>query len=215
MPVQAVCCFTHLTSTDFAWTDPHYCVKKFVDALKRRPINKSAYIPVGRGPKRKLTQDNAGHAVLWFGEMAAELLSQQPFGDKPILVPYPSSKCTPAVRVAKTKRLATATASRFTADVADIIRYVNEQPSAHEEDGTRDPALIYPELTLTGEIAPDRPYVLIDDVLTSGGHARAGVALLRENGATVSLVVCGVKASQVPVADHFARTWVELADYEP
>jgi pyrimidine operon attenuation protein/uracil phosphoribosyltransferase len=216
MALKAVCCFTHLTSTDYVWYDPHFCVKKFVDALKFREINSSAWIPVGSdGTKRKLEQANASDAVDWFGEMAAEILATQDFQQRPVLVPYPSSKCTPEVAISRTRRLADAIAIRFEADVADIIRYRTPRPSAHEEGGTREADLIYLQLVLTGPIDRGRPYVLVDDVLTTGEHARAGAAILRTHGAHIEMVVCGVKATKAPVPDHFSRVWLELDEYIP
>jgi hypothetical protein len=68
MALQAVCCFTHLTPTDYVSYDPHLCAKKFVDALTSAAINGSAWIPVASdGSKRKLGQANASDAVEWFG----------------------------------------------------------------------------------------------------------------------------------------------------
>src|SRR5262245_38499972 len=109
MRLQAACCFTHLTSTEYPWYDAHFCVKKFVDALKSKTIKGSAWIPVTSDTqRRKLEQANATDAVEWFGEMAAEILAAQNLQPKPVLVPYPSSKCTPSVAVSKTRRLAEA-----------------------------------------------------------------------------------------------------------
>jgi hypothetical protein len=216
MTLQAVCCFTHLTSTDYVWYDAHYCVKKFVDALKFREVKGSAWIPVGgQGEKRKLEQTNAGDAVEWFGEMAAEILVGAHLQQKPMLVPYPSSKCTQDVAVSKTRRLADAIAHRFEADVSDVLRYQHSQASARAVEGTRDVARVYAELVLIGSIDRDKPYVLVDDILATGSHARAGAAILIRNGAKVVLVVCGARADNEPVKDHFSRVRLELDEYIP
>ena len=55
-----------------------------------------------------------------------------------------------------------------------------------------------------------RPYILIDDVLTSGGHLQAGVAELTNKGANVVLGICALKAAQEPVSDPFARVVIAL-----
>ncbi len=214
MPLRTACCFTHLTSEQ-GWQDPQYCVKKFVDALKDRPINRYAYIPVGTGPKRLLQQSNAQEAVMWFGEMAAEIMTKELFSDTPVLVPFPSSKCDKKTQISKTRRLASAVAFRFEATVADVLRFDEPQLSANSEGGSRDPAVIYSHLRLIGPVIEGRPYVLIDDVLTSGGHLRAGAALLRKYGADVVLAICGVDANQEPQADPFQRVWYELEDFTP
>ena len=216
MALHAICCITHMTTTEYPWHDAHFCVKKFVDALKSKVIKGSALIPVSReGEKRKLEQANATDAVEWFGEMAAEVLNAQNLQAKPVLVPYPSSKCTPAVTVSKTRRLAHAIARRCEAEVSDIIRYRNPQPSARAEQGTRNIARIYTELVLTGPVHRDRPYVVVDDVLATGQHARAGAAILTKNGASVVLVLCGVRSNNEPVKDHFSRVRLELEEYVP
>lgn len=215
MPLRAVCCFSHLTDRDAYSIDPHFCVKKFVDALKGRTIKKWASIPVGKGPKRLLEQANAKDAVDWFGEMAADILRNEAIRGRPVLVPFPSSKCDTTIAESKTKRLANAIAARFQADVADIIRFDAPQPSAHEEGGTRDPEEIYQHLRLQGRILKGRPYILVDDVLTSGGHIRAAAALLAKHGARVVLVIGGVSADREPADVPFDRVERELDDFEP
>ena len=215
MPLRAVCCFAHLTTRKARWSDSHYSVKKFVDALKERPIQKWADIPVGDGPRRRLAQLNASEAAEWFGEMAAELLQRESFEGRPVLVPIPSSKCDTSVLVSKTSRLAEAVAARFGAAVHDIVRFDEPQPSASGEGGDRDVAEIYWHLRLMGPVRVDRPHVLIDDVVTSGSHLMAAAALLRKHGAKVVLAVCGVSADWMPNPTPFARVWRVLPDFDP
>jgi len=51
--------------------------------------------------------------------------------------------------------------------------------------------------------------VLIDDVLTSGGHLRAAAAFVRDHGLTVAIAVCAGKADNDPSAwrTHLLREW--------
>jgi adenine/guanine phosphoribosyltransferase-like PRPP-binding protein len=90
-------------------------------------------------------------------------------------------------------------------------------PSASEEQGPRHPAELYPHLCVTGRliIRPGHQYVLVDDVLTSGGHLRAAAAFLRASGADPVLAVCGARADSVAQADPFQRRIDELEDFEP
>lgn len=207
------CCFTHRKIPPPYTNDPEHCVNKFRDALKGDPINMHAWIPVvGRG-KRRLQQSNAAEAFEWFGEMAAELLQKEKITGSPIFVPFPDSKCTvKAGRASKTKRLADAVAKHYGGDVADILRFAKEMRSSHSEGGTRDAEEIYNELQTIGAVDKKRPYIIIDDVLTTGGHMQAGVAELRNQGAKVVLAVCALKAEQAAVADPFARVVIDLPD---
>lgn len=213
MPLRAVCCFSHLTDIDANWQDPHFCVKKFVDALKGRQINKHAFIPVGSGPKRRLEQSNAANAIDWFGEMAAEVLENEGIGDRPILMPIPSSKCDLKVKVSKTRRLAEAVCARFDADVLDVLRFDKPQRSANGEGGTRDAEELYGHLRLLGPLTKQRPYVLIDDVVTSGGHLRAAKSFLRSRGVNVVLAIGGVSADREPSGNPFARVTREFPPF--
>jgi hypothetical protein len=242
--IRAKCCFTYLTRTDCVWRDPNYSVKKFIDAIKGRPISDYAYLRIRSGePLQQLEQANAGDAVQWFGEMAAELVFDEQLVH-PILVPFPNSRCTldrpepprtmllaaaiarhlvghdaatPAARttVARASAASTAFGNPFVgcATVADVLRFDRAVASAHTEGGAREPAGIYRQLRLIGSIDVSRPYVLVDDVLASGGHLRAGAAFLRAHGADVQLAVCAVSAEAEPVADPFARVCRELPDF--
>jgi predicted amidophosphoribosyltransferase len=212
--MRAICCFTHLTGAE-GWDDPQYSVKKFVDAIKQRRINGYGWIQVAGKLKRRLEQRNATMAFDWFGEMSADILKNQSLNGRPILVPFPDSKCTVGTaRPSKTKLLANAVARHFPADVADILRFDIEMASANTEQGTRDAAEIYGHLQTIAKVAKDRPHVLIDDVLTTGGHLQAGAAELRRCGGDVLLAICGVWAHRYPVEDPFARVELNLEDLE-
>jgi hypothetical protein len=217
MPLKAHCCFTHLTRVEGQqWLDPHYAVKKFVDALKNRPIQKWAWIRVDdSGGKRKFMQENAHEAVAWFGEMAGRIINDEGL-KKPVLIPFPNSKCTTKDRRSRTAALADVIVPHCAgAVVGDVLRFVKEMPSANEEDGPRDPKDIYPHLRHIGVI-PKGPCVLIDDVLTSGGHLAAGAAYVTKVlGAKVAFAVCGVSAEQQASPDPFKRVQRDVPIYVP
>src|SRR5262245_49227024 len=64
--------------------------KKFIDAIKGRPVNKWAEIPVPLGgSKRILEQRNAADAIPWYGEMLRAYLRQPT--KAAVLVPIPPS----------------------------------------------------------------------------------------------------------------------------
>jgi len=216
MTTRAKCCYTHLIRKDRAWREADYSIKKFVDAIKGRPIRDYAHLRVlPDEPLRQLEQANAVEAFEWFGEMAAELIRDEGLA-RPVLIPFPDSKCSvSSVEPPRTLRLATAVERYLGATVADLIRFSRGCRSAHAEGGTREPAEIYGHLRLIGPFERGRPYVLIDDVLASGGHARAAVAFLRAHDADVRLVVCAVSAESEPATHPFGRVDRTLSEFDP
>jgi adenine/guanine phosphoribosyltransferase-like PRPP-binding protein len=86
--------------------------------------------------------------------------------------------------------------------------------SANDEGGTRDGATLYEYLVATGDVRGHR-VVLVDDMLTSGGHLRACAARLRTAGAEPVFAVCAGRADQSQVADPFAVRHHEITDHEP
>ena len=69
MALRVISFATYLTNVDVVWRGEDYDALKFVKAIKGKPINKYAYVPVGKA-KRLLKERNADDAIGWFGEMA-------------------------------------------------------------------------------------------------------------------------------------------------
>lgn len=66
--------------------------------------------------------------------------------------------------------------------IYDIIRATRNIPSAHTEDGPRNPRDILPYLQITEnpEIGTQHVFI-VDDVVTTGGHFKASQMLLKEH----------------------------------
>lgn len=214
MALKVVCCYSHLTGPT-GWQDPQHCVNQFVNALKGRSVQGFAHVALFPGCSRlRLDFLNSIVAVEWFGCMAAQILREEALESPPVLVPVPSSKCDVGVRVSRTCRLADAIAGRLPATVRDVLRFDEPMMSAHAEQGPRDAAFIYQHLRLVGnpDIRVERPYVLVDDVVASGGHLLASAAFLQGAGARVALAVCGASADRQPHPSPFSRVTRELVD---
>lgn len=215
MPTLAHCCYTHRTTLGQpTWSDEQYCVSKFKSVLKDKPVKGYAFLPVVPGqPKRLLNAANVAMAFIWFGEMSGAWLDEKLISD-PVIIPIPSSKCTLKTGESRTRRLADALQKRAGGDVLDVLRF-NKEYESTRNGGSRNPEDIYPTYRLLDAVPSGRPIVLVDDVLTSGGHIRAAVTYLTRKGVTSPEIVacCGVSAEQAPSATPFERKTRELDDY--
>jgi hypothetical protein len=220
MPLEVISCFSYRTSLDSPWTDAHHSVNQFVDALKDRPVKGYGHVLInGQPPKRLIEAASAIQAKGWFGEMGAQILSDKRLRNPVVLVPVPNSECTLTVRDSRTAALAHAVQERtdVVEAIDDFVRWDQVMPSASKDDGPRHPAILFPHLRIRGRqaIRSKCSYVIIDDVLTSGGHLRAVAALLRSKGARVAFAICGARADSVPQTNPFERRIDELEDFEP
>jgi hypothetical protein len=208
MPLKVVSLSTYRTSKGTGWSKADYNASRFVKAIKEKPVKGYGYVPVGGGKVLLLDASTAKDAPAMFAQRAAIVVKWDQVG--PVaFVPLPNSSCAVNTdQPPRTRKLADALATHIlTGDaiVADILRWDTPLPSAHEAGGTRDPQLLYPRLRLVGDVPAGRRIVLIDDVLTSGGHLRAAAAFLEAQGATVAGAVCAGRADDgLTVTNAFA-----------
>jgi hypothetical protein len=216
MSLRVLCCFSHLTGPD-GWQDPHHCVNQFVNAVKGRPLSGYAYVRLfPDAPRRRLDAMNAQEAVDWFGEMGAEMLVSEGLDAAPVFVPIPNSQCVVATPSSRTRHLADALAYRFGDSlVLDVLRFDQPMHSAHGQQGSRDARSLYLHMRLTEALHRDRPHVLVDDVVATGGHIAAAQAVLRAYGAEVAVAVCAASAERTPHPAPFDRVVRQIAGYQP
>jgi hypothetical protein len=215
MPLRTISLFTYRTKGG-NWTASQLGVLKFVDALKNKELDGSADVLIKGGePKRRLTSQNAGDAFDWFAEMVVPLLRQELATTRVVLVPIPNCDCTEDVTASRTSALATAVARRASGVlVSDVLRWRRRLPPARSGQGSRDPVSLYQNLRLRPGWGPlSRPYVLVDDVVTTGGHLRACAAFLHNHGAKVERAICAAKSDPYPPANPFRRRIDELPDF--
>lgn len=219
MPLTVYSCVTYYPAfgpkTQDRWTALH-----FVNAIKRTPLAGHAQLQLPSGDMIPISRDTATAAPQWFADLAVQALPWRallPCG----LVPIPDAACDlHSTDPPRTLRLAEALASQIGPDAAalDLLRWVRPMPKAHAADGTRDPQLLYGRLRLrdrTWRIAGQR-FVLVDDVLASGGHVRAAAAFLTDWGASVTHAICAARANDGLTATENALspTVLGLPDFQ-
>jgi hypothetical protein len=216
MPIQVVSFSTYLTAVDrVTWRHDDYNARNFIHAIKGREIGNWGFVHSG-GQWRRFDNANRQEVVRWFGEMVADYLGRGSL-EPSALVPVPVS--TADLRfdgVQRTATLAHAIAAALPRGLAvrDILRWDYRLSSASSQGGVRDARWLYDRLRLTAGMTAER-VILVDDVMTSGGHLRASAARLRAAGAHVVLGVCAGHSDPAQVADPFAVRHDTLDDFNP
>jgi hypothetical protein len=219
--LQVVSCCTYLTGVEFPWRRGDYDAHDFVFAIKAKDINGYANVPV-RGARRHLENANRDDALKWFGQMIGDVAGEYDLLRTVALVPVPNSRSVvgceePPRTAALAKALATELNAKVTGDalVFDVFRWVEPLLSAHAAHGTRDPRELFVKLRVIGSLGGfrGRRVVLVDDVLTSGGHLQAAVARLAQCGHLVELALVGGRAVDTRVGDPFEIRVDEVPDF--
>jgi hypothetical protein len=217
MPLSVVSFSTYLTTVEgLTWRPHDYDARDFVHAIKDFDIAGFAF--VRRRDTWHQFENASRHEVLdWFAEMVADHFERSPLGGPFALVPVPGSKADLGFEgTPRTAVIAMVVAGQLASarGVRDVLRWDAPSPAARLAGGVRDAAWLYDKLHLTAPMRGER-VVLIDDVVTTGGHLRACTAKLRSDGAEVLLAICAGRADSAQVADPFAVRSEELDDFWP
>jgi hypothetical protein len=215
--VQAICFCRYLVEIGSDWRGDDFNAHDFVHAIKDRDIRGYAYLPL-RGGWRRFDNSNRQAVVEWFGTMVADYFRSEHLEMTPLasLVPIPGSRFDTRRRdCPRTTALAEAVARALgQTAVEDIFRWKTVMPSASAFGGTRDPHALFENLSMLRPLRHGE-VVLLDDVLTSGGHIQACAARLREAGVEVTRAVCAARSSAIRPAAPFEPHVVEIADWAP
>jgi hypothetical protein len=242
VPLPVLSCCTYLTDVDgVAWRSRDYDAHDFICAIKEKPINMFAQVPV-RGSLRRLDDSNRDRALVWFAQMIADCADRRLMGAPVALIPVPNSHCSVgASEPPRTRALAEALAVELNggtggpggaidgeepagrrqpagdAVVLDILRWSEPVQPAHLLRGTRDPQELFGRLTIVGclDALTNRRAVLVDDVLTTGGHLQACAARIRRHGHRIDVAVVAGRADQTQVAEPFTIRIDEIAEFAP
>lgn len=214
---------SYLTTTMVQWRDEDYCASQFIKAIKGESFNGYGHVSV-RGVSHRFDTRDSDNAKKWFAQMAGDYLKHQRMNPDASwgLVPFPSRSAMAGVKpeayasrdLAELLRDELVTTHKFKqVEVADVVRWTERRPSAHEEGGPRFPAGVYPYLTVTSPPTLNY-YVLIDDVLTSGARLTAAAARLKEANFNWWKGVTAGRTVREQPDDPFEVRTEDLAEYE-
>jgi len=198
--------------SEYEWRDDDYRVNKLVKAVKGVPINGSAQIL--SLDKQWITIDNTNRANAFelFGRWGAKKLAELGISSA-TLVPVPSSSHTVENELFTGTQLAQAVAYCSPEGIVarDPLRFRSAMEKS-SKGGSRNWALIKANLVCT---PPNQPgtVVLIDDVMTLGGHLRACADVLRSHGMRVEHALTVGRTVKTPVQAPFAMPPEDLEDF--
>jgi hypothetical protein len=198
MPLTVCSCVTYCPAFG-AKTQDYWTALHFVNAIKGTPLAGHAQLRLPSGDTVSIHRDSAAAAPEWFAQFAVNALPWRDF--LPCgLIAIPDSACDRhSADPPRTFALAEALASQVGPDTAavDLFRWVRPMPKAHVADGSRDPQVLFGRLRLRDRMWPiaGQRFVLVDDVIATGGHVRAAAAFLTDCGAVVTHAICAARAS--------------------
>lgn len=179
-----------------AWRGIDHDAHMFAQTLKGNPIGGYVQMKDVNGTWRKFTTGNPAPAFDMFGRWAAKVLNELALPPS-LLVAVPSSSCVTLGGDPKGRKLADTISSYAPQHkVLDALHWAEVLPKA-AEGGERDPDVLYSRLRVLAP-HPSSRIILVDDVVTTGGHLLASARALRYFGHTVDHAIAAAQT----VWDH-------------
>lgn len=185
----------YLADIRYPWQTENYEIARIVRAIKEEPFNQSVDLKIG-GVTKRLDANHPEVAVEWFVD---RVVNETKFDSgEHILVPIPDSQCTPtSTHTPRTLRIARSLAKQIPElKIWHHLKFKKAMPKR-----LRDEELIFQNLVCTSKV-PGGYLILLDDVCTSGAHARAAQRRLLEQGAGGDMCAMSVARTLVAPETH-------------
>lgn len=205
MPLNVACRAQYLTAPVSNMRGVDYDAIHLVKATKGLDLTPKAYtwVPIG-GHNVRVAEGNKDRAMDWFAEWAAGQVNSMGNGPK-VLVPVPSSKSTPDTpadfRTAVIADKIAALCPNVT--VVPALRFKTARSNSREEGGSRSADVLYREMVLT-QALPEGRIILVDDVMTGGGHLKAAAWMIEDQGRAVQNAICCGRTTDIQLNDPFS-----------
>jgi phosphoribosylpyrophosphate synthetase len=186
---HAYCGYPSYAALGRDWSRDDWDAFTVVSAVKGRDLKKGyAKLTTVTGTRVTVEAGKERMALLLFGTWAARRLGAIGL-TKGVLVPVPSSDCTCLGQDQKGKRMAEAIASRAPGfEVGEWLCWA-EAMQKSSQGGTRDKQQLLQNMRFASGRSASQ-IVLVDDVVTTGGHLRAAAEGLRSFGHVVEHALC-------------------------
>lgn len=201
-------CCAYLATIDVDWRDEDYASRFVTLAVKNdNRLKGRARIPFPDGA-RTVTVANKIEAVRYFVGWASAKLAELDI-ERPVIIPIPGHSITPAATNFRNGALAAGIANIVPNAIAAPILRFREPVEKAQKGGPRGSLQLSSHMVLVGGI-PDGDIVLMDDVVSSGGHMRAARRIIETNNRQVTCALtCGRTVHQL-VDDPFNLNPEEL-----
>lgn len=174
-----------------SWRGIDYDAHMFIQTLKGNSINGYVDVSGVDGKRYRITTDKPNGAFHVFGTWAAKKIAE--LGLPPgYIVPVPSSSCIALNADEKGHRLASSVALHSPHHSALSALHWGEAMQKAALGGERDPDVLFGKLFVLQNLPPSN-IVLLDDVVSTGGHVLASARALRAFGHTVTHVVAAAQ----------------------
>jgi len=219
MPTPVLSFVQYIVRTQTRMRDEDHAAHRFVQAVNGTHVSpRTDKIPFPSG-EWAMNSSNKSEVFDRFAAWALPSIHDC-FSDQPyVLVPIPSSSRTVASQQEDDGPLQLANAlSRLSRDrlvVANVLRW-RVAPTPSSRGGSRRPDDIYPNLRhVDSTPVYGMPAIVIDDVMTGGGHIKAAKVVLGQHGANVAGAVVVGRTTDTQEDTPFAPVLRYVDDWSP
>ncbi len=208
----------YLTDEVEKMRDRDYTAIQIVKSVKGRPPGGYSKRLTYKGRTYTIGPDTPEQGCALWSAWAANFIrsSLDHPEEEVVLVPVPNSSAVFDGEGFRTFELAAQVAEAVGGNVQayDELRW-KEQKTPSSKGGSRLAYDLYPNLAFEQKGAAGADRILIDDVLTSGGHLQACAARLRENSLKVKgALVCG-RTTHAQLTNPYNVPVEQLPDFDP